>query len=276
MSRTGRAVGTSALLVLLAFGSSGCFDHAGTGVAAPQVSQVPFPNADDGVTPQLGLGARSRLHMPMSVGDQWEYALHVRFRSEDPYSGHATTVTVEHRGVSEIVSAGDSRGEHYSVLRRIRFYPLVATSDELAPLRVGEAGVFFLPLPYLDPNAPPPPGPAEPGAEPGESATLRFPLTLGARWRAPFAYEFRGQGLATVTSLDRVRVPAGVFIAWRVEIGLDGGDPADRHTYWYSDAGLVRESHRTVERLYDSQGFRRGQNISEWVTEWTAFRPAAP
>jgi len=264
-----RTLALAAALASLALGASGCFDHAGTGVAAPQVTEVPFPNSGDGVTPQLGLSARSRPHVPLTVGDRWDYVVHARVRTDDG-NGPASTLAFERQGFSEIMSSSGRGSAQYGVRRSIGLSPFIPQSDEVAPLRAAEAGVFYLEPSFLDPTTPLPPDVPAPGAAPGEVAAIRFPLTLGAHWRTGYPFD----GFATVAGVDRVRAPAGEFIAWRVEIGTRFGDPGDRHTYWYSDAGVVRESHRTVFELFDSQGFHRGQQVAEWVVELKALQLA--
>jgi len=263
--RARRALGAAACCVLLALGVSGCFDHEGTGVAAPQVSGTGFPNAGDGVTPQLGGGARSRPRVPLSVGDRWDYALHVRVRTDDPAAGDPQSLTFERQGRSEITSTSDLGSHSYALRTSVGMYPLIEGSFETAPLRVDEAGVFYH-LPTLNDLRTPPSHPDASRADAeDEAAALRFPLVRGLRWQTTFPYA----GVATVAGLDRVRTPAGVFVAWRVELEPRYGEPGSRHTYWYSDAGVVRESHRVVQRLPSG-----GQVVSDWVSELTALQLA--
>jgi len=264
-----RALALAAVLASLGLGASGCFDHAGTGVAAPQVTEVPFPNSDDGVTPQLGLSARSRPHVPLSIGDRWDYVVHVRIRTDDG-SGPASTLAFERQGFRDIIGTSSTGSGRLGVLQSFGLGPFRTPSNEIAQLRVAEAGVFYLDPRYIGSSSPPPPDPPGAGAEPGESTALRFPFTRGAHWRTGYPFS----GFATVVGVDRVRVPAGDFIAWRVELGASSGDPGDRHTYWYSDAGLIRESHREVDELFDSQGFHRGQEVFEVVVELKALQLA--
>jgi len=84
----------------------------------------------------------------------------------------------------------------------------------------------------------------------GEQQWLAYPLFVGARWRmseSPLTE-------CTVIARERVRVPAGTTLAWRVRMTTARLGDDDRLEAWYSAAGLVRYHARLEQDITDFQG----------------------
>ena len=71
---------------------------------------------------------------------------------------------------------------------------------------------------------------------PGEIATLRYPLFVGASWILRENPHFDRH----VAARERLSVPSGDYASWRIEEGSELFGPNDRVTFWYGDPGLLR------------------------------------
>ena len=101
--------------------------------------------------------------------------------------------------------------------------------------------------------------PGQGGPAPGEITLLRYPLSVGARWVVRDSPRFT----RVVVARERVRVPAGVFAAWRLRGGSERFGPEDRVDFWYAPAGLVRIQIHLVGDATDDQGNLTGRVVIE-------------
>jgi hypothetical protein len=100
-----------------------------------------------------------------------------------------------------------------------------------------------------------------------EPKWLAYPLFVGARWKMSESPLIE----CTVTARERVRVPAGTTLAWRVRRTPEGFGDGDRVETWYSAAGLVRYSVRMEQDIVDLQGNVLGTLKYEADQTLTAF-----
>ena len=109
--------------------------------------------------------------------------------------------------------------------------------------------------------------PGRGGPAPDEITLLRYPLFVGARWVV------RDLPLFTraVVARERVRVPAGVFAAWRLRGGSERFGPEDRVDLWYASAGLVRIQIHVVGVAVDDRGNLTGRVVTESDQVLTSF-----
>ncbi len=97
------------------------------------------------------------------------------------------------------------------------------------------------------------------GPEPGETAQLRYPLRIGARWVVRESPLFE----RVVVGLQPLRLPAGMFPAWRLRQTSELFGPDDSAQLWYSRSGLLRIAFRGKADATDEAGNIVGQVIIE-------------
>jgi len=110
-------------------------------------------------------------------------------------------------------------------------------------------------------------GPGAGGPDPGELSTLRYPLSVGARWTVRESPRYG----RVVLGRERVVVPAGAFVAWHVRGTSELFGPDDRVFYWYSDAGLVQTSFHFESLATDDAGNVIGRVIGDQDQVLTAL-----
>ncbi len=101
--------------------------------------------------------------------------------------------------------------------------------------------------------------PAPGGPESGETAQLRYPLRIGARWVVRESPRFE----RVVVGQQQIRMPAGTFHAWRLRQTSEVFGPDDSAQLWYSRSGLLRIAFRGKADATDEAGNIVGQVIIE-------------
>src|SRR5262249_34476866 len=92
-------------------------------------------------------------------------------------------------------------------------------------------------------------------------------LFVGARWVVRESPRFT----RTVVARELVRVPAGVFPAWRLMGTAEAFGPEDRLDVWYSSAGLVRLRFHVVGDAVGDQGNVSGRAVTDSDQTLTAI-----
>ncbi len=115
-------------------------------------------------------------------------------------------------------------------------------------------------------------GPWPGGPDAGEISMLRYPLHVGARWIVRDSPRFA----RAVMARERVQVPAGPFIAWRLRGTSELFGPADRVRFWYSRAGLLRISAHIEADATDDTGSVIGRLIMDQEQVLESFRLVNP
>jgi hypothetical protein len=110
------------------------------------------------------------------------------------------------------------------------------------------------------------------GPDPGELSLLRYPLAVGARWTVRESPRF----VRVVVGRERLLVPAGAFVAWRLRGLSELYGPEDRVAFWYSSAGLVRISTHAEAPATDDSGNVIGRVIGDENQVLTALRLVDP
>jgi len=113
------------------------------------------------------------------------------------------------------------------------------------------------------------------GPDSSELSVLRYPLFAGARWDVA---DFSGLR-RSVVGRERITVPAGTFMAWRVRGETDFYGSHDRLNFWYSNAGLIRVSYHFESDARDPFGNVLGRIVGDddqVLTALTLFDPNAP
>lgn len=110
-------------------------------------------------------------------------------------------------------------------------------------------------------------------ALPTETALLAYPLVRGARWRVDPAEEAVGR---VVRGAERVRVPAGEFNAWVIDLAAPFLPPDSFDRTWYARDGLVRQVQRFELFVRDHRGLPIGRQIFTQEIVLTAMRRVPP
>ncbi len=110
------------------------------------------------------------------------------------------------------------------------------------------------------------------GPEPGETAQLRYPLRIGARWVVRESPRFA----RVVVGQQRLGVPAGTFHAWRLRQTSELFGPDDSAHLWYSRSGLLRISFHGKADATDEAGNIVGQVIMEQEQVLTTLQLVDP
>jgi hypothetical protein len=76
---------------------------------------------------------------------------------------------------------------------------------------------------------------------------LSFPLHIGARWIVRDDHRF----VRAVVAHERVNLPLGLFLAWKLRGTSELFGPDDRVHFWYSNVGLVRVRFHVVADAVD-------------------------
>ena len=122
-------------------------------------------------------------------------------------------------------------------------------------------------------------------------ARIPFPIAPGQSWREQstitdrYGVQFLWKTYGVARGWERVRTPAGEFVALRIERAMNLGDydfgwsdTQVEETYWYAPAvkRWVRLEHR-YERVELGAPPRSRRKLSDWIVwELKAFRPAGP
>ena len=109
-------------------------------------------------------------------------------------------------------------------------------------------------------------------ADVSELRFLSYPLFVGARWamsEVPHAER-------TVTARERVHVPAGSALAWRVRTTSGVLGDEDRVEGWYSAAGTIRYREHVESNVVDDQNNIIGTLTYESDQRLTALRLVDP
>jgi hypothetical protein len=88
------------------------------------------------------------------------------------------------------------------------------------------------------------------GADPGEITLLRYPLLPGAQWTVSESPLFA----RTVVARERVNVPAGSWLAWKLQNTSEFLGPNERVFLWYANVGLVRATSHLETVATDDAG----------------------
>jgi hypothetical protein len=110
------------------------------------------------------------------------------------------------------------------------------------------------------------------GVDPNEITLLSFPLSLGARWIVRDDPRFE----RTVVGRERVSVPLGRFVSWKLRGTSELFGPGDRLHLWYANVGLVRIRVHVTGDAVDQTGNVIGRvvtDVDESLTGLTLQRP---
>ena len=244
--------------------------------------------------------APRRLRYPLAVGNSWDYSFRSKYtrvidgQSEAPrvtvIALHDEVVGVQHYGTQEFYELKESHPPHsgrvVSLLREdsnglfvwllwdqyaraldevsaaVGSMPTTAAHREAHDRAAAKLAAKLVLARCCS-------GVAAPSVDIGvtKQQWLAYPLFVGARWKMSESPLIE----CTVTARERVRVPAGTTLAWRVRTTPEWFGDGDRVETWYSAAGLVRYSVRMEQDIVDLQGNVLGTVKYEGDQTLTAF-----